>query len=415
MRGNFCHRLTKKEWVITAFAVFHTVSNLFLGTFVVSFLMHNTINEIVSISTYRFFEILAICLTFVITANWCKNGNRTVLFGMNIVARIILMGLIAVLGSNAAGWLVVLGILYGVFEGFYNLPMHAITIENVCAKRMVFFVGTKEAIVHTFKILVPVTLGTMLTTTSLQSVAWAIMIMAIMEFFMLFLLPPCRNPKHQPIDFIGFYNHLRETPLLRKIFLSELLRSFAWILETVVVMYIVDAFHTDMNLGIWSTIFAICTIVASWAFGRFCSNRDFRWIVLSCSVLLAFSAAALIIGVNRFSILLYSFAYAVGIVTTNKICGTNILNVGQSRFVIKNIRIEYLVMRDVVLFFGRWAGCLCLMYIGAFNLHGALQYLIAILFLSHILACVISARQTRYLSGKCQSVTTAARHTATGG
>ena len=174
--------------------------------------------------------------SFVITANWCKNGNRTALFGMNIVIRIILMGLIAVLGSNAAGWLVVLGILYGVFEGFYNLPMHAITIENVCAKRMVFFVGTKEAIVHTFKILVPVTLGTMLTTTSLQSVAWTIMIMAIMEFFMLFLLPPCRNPKHQPIDFIGFYNHLKETPVLRKIFLSELLRSFAWILETVVVM-----------------------------------------------------------------------------------------------------------------------------------------------------------------------------------
>ena len=397
MREN-CHQLTKNEWVLTGFSVFHTVSNLFLGTFVVSFLIHNSINELLSVSAYRFFEILAICLTFIMTANWCKNGNLRVVFGMNIVTRIALMGLIAVLGSDAASWLVVLGIMYGAFEGFYNLPIHLITTEKVCSERMVFFVGTKEAIRNIFKILLPIVLGTMLTLTSLQDVAWVIMIMAIIEFFMLFLLPPCKRRNRSPVTLAKFYNHLKQTPVLRRIFLSETLRGFAWILETVVVLYIVNVFHTDMNLGIWSTVFAFCTVVASWAFGRFCSNRDFKWIIISCSVLFALSTAALIIGVNRFSILLYAFAYAVGIVTTNQVCGTNILNLGQSKFVSKDNRTEYFVVRDIVLFMGRWAGCLCLMYIGTFNLYGVLQYFIAILFCSHIVACIISANQTKKIA-----------------
>lgn len=390
-------KLTKNELIITAFSVFHSISNLFLGTFIVSFLVHNATNEIVAISTYRFFYFFAICLIFVLTANWCKNGNKNVLFGMNIVVRILLMGVIAVLGTNSADWVIILGILYGVFDAFYNLPMHAITLENVRAKRMVFFVGTKDAIKNIFKVLIPVTLGTILTITSLQNVAWAIMIMTVIEFFMLFLLPPCKAQKSKPVDLIAFFNHAKETPVLRKIFFSEILRGFAWILETIVVMYIVNTFLTDMNLGIWSTIFAFCTIVASWAFGRFCSNRDFKWIMISCSILLISSATALMAGVNRFSVLFYAFAYAVGIAITNQICATNILNLGQSKFVTTNYRIEYLVIRDIMLFIGRWAGCLSLLYIGIFGSHGILRYFIGILFLAHIFACGISTKQTKYL------------------
>lgn len=397
MREN-CHRLTKNEWILTGFAVFHTISNLFLGTFVVSFLIHNSVNELLSVSTYRFFEVLAICLTFIMTSNWCKNGNIRILFGMNIVTRIALMGLIAMLGAGAANWLVLLGIMYGAFEGFYNLPIHIITTEKVRATRMVFFIGTKNAILNFCKILVPVVLGTMLTMTSLQDVAWIIMIMAVIEFFMLFLLPPCKHEKRPHVNLMKFFRYIQETPVLRRIFLSEILRSFAWMLETVVVLYIVNVFHTDMNLGIWSTVFAFCTVVASWAFGHFCSNRDFKWIIIVCSVLCALSAMALIMGVNRFSILLYAFAYAVGISTTNQVCGTNVLNLGQSKFVDNESRTEYFVVRDITLFIGRWAGCLCLMYIGSFNLYGILQYFIAILFCSHIVACIISANQTKKIT-----------------
>ena len=90
---------------------------------------------------------------------------------MNIITRIILLGIIAILGSKAADYVILLGVLYGVFDGFYNLPMHAMIIEKVSSERLVFFLGTKTAIKNIFKILVPITLGILVTTKSLQNVA----------------------------------------------------------------------------------------------------------------------------------------------------------------------------------------------------------------------------------------------------
>ena len=133
--------------------------------------MHNSINEIVSVSVYRLFYYFAICATFILSANWCKKGNKNSLFGMNIITRIILLGIIAILGSKAADYVILLGVLYGVFDGFYNLPMHAMIIEKVSSERLVFFLGTKTAIKNIFKILVPITLGILVTTKSLQNVA----------------------------------------------------------------------------------------------------------------------------------------------------------------------------------------------------------------------------------------------------
>ena len=53
-----------------------TVTDLFLGTFFVSFIMHNSVSEIVSVSTYKLFEYVAICLGFLLMANFFKKINK---------------------------------------------------------------------------------------------------------------------------------------------------------------------------------------------------------------------------------------------------------------------------------------------------------------------------------------------------
>ena len=391
------HKLTKDELILTVFSVCHTVSNLFLGTFVISFLIHNSINEIVSVSVYRLFYFFAICTTFILAANWCKNGNKHIVFGMNIVVRIILLTLIAILGPDAAKWVIILGVLYGIFDGFWNLPMYGMIMDKVRKNRMVFFIGTKTAIKNTVKILLPVILGALITVQSLQNVAWVIICIATIEIFMLLMLSPPVKHKYRRINLLQFCKTVETNLVLRKIFLSEILRGFAWILETVVTIYIVNIFHTDMNLGIWSTVFAVFTIVASWAFGRFCSERDFKWVITVCSVLLMFSAVCLIIDVNYITTLIYAFAYAVAIEIMNQCCNATTMNIARTKFVTDAYHTEYFVIRDVMLFLGRWIACVSMMYIGVFNMNYILQYFIALLFLAQILACKTITNQAKHI------------------
>jgi len=398
------HKLTKDELILTVFSVCHTVSNLFLGTFVISFLMHNAINDVVSVSVYRLFYFFAICVTFILATNWCKNGNKHIVFGMNIIARIVLLGLIAILGPNATDCVITLGVLYGIFDGFWNLPMYGMVIDNVQSERMVFFIGTKNAIKNIVKILIPVVLGALITIKSLQNVAWIIMGISALEIFMLFKLSPQKHHKYKRASLSNFWKKIKTNCVLRKIFFSEILRGFAWVLETVVVMYIVNVFHTDMNLGIWSTVFAICTIIASWAFGRFCSERDFKWVIAICSGLLIFSAVSLIIDVNRVSTLIYAFAYAVAIEIMNQVCSATTMNLARTKFVTDAYHTEYFVTRDVMLFIGRWIACVSMIYIGVFNMNYILKYFIALLFFAQILACITITKQSKYIRNNTKQI-----------
>lgn len=115
------YRLNKTEKILICFSVFHEISKLFLGTFVVSFLMYNSINEIVSVSVYNLFFYFAIMLTFVLMVDRCKRGNIKTVFGSHIFVQMILIILIAILGVRAANWVMVLGMLYGIQQALYAM------------------------------------------------------------------------------------------------------------------------------------------------------------------------------------------------------------------------------------------------------------------------------------------------------
>lgn len=395
MREKNSYSLTKDESILIGFDACHTIAKLFLGTFVVSFLMHNSINEIVSVSIYKLFYYIAITLTYILCANWCKNGNKNVLFGFNIVTRFVLMALIAILGVKAIDYVVILGILYGIFGGFYFLPINSMIIEKISGERMQYFISIKSAISNTFKIVFPVILGILITIQSLQNVAWVIMGISVAEFIMLLLLSPNMHRKKQPVDLIGFWNHALQHIILRKLFLAEILRGLATVLETVVTMYIVYVFHTDMNLGIWTTIFAICTIVASWAFGRFCSKRDYKWVIGLCSLMLLFAAVLLFTNVTQFSTLVYAFASTICIEIMAQICNTNVFNIAHKRYINCGYSTEYLVIREILLFVGRWTAFISLAYLGVSNMNNLLGYYIIVAVIAQIIGSVLISSLTK--------------------
>lgn len=139
----FLARLNKDERLLIIFSAFHGIAQVFLGTFVVSFLIRNSINEIVSVSLYDLFFYLAIMLSFVLMVDRCKRGNLKIVFASHIIVQIILILLIALLGANAANWVMVLGMLYGGQHALYTMSTQQMTIDKVSAKRMSFFLWVK--------------------------------------------------------------------------------------------------------------------------------------------------------------------------------------------------------------------------------------------------------------------------------
>ncbi|MCR4917829.1 MAG: MFS transporter [Alphaproteobacteria bacterium] len=330
----------------------------------------------------------------------CKHGNIKVIFGSHIVVQMVLIALIALLGARAANWVMILGMLYGVQHALYSMGQQQIIVDKIAAKRMMFFCGTDTAVTNIVKILVPVILGTLITISSLQNIAWVMVIMGAIELYLLFMIPPIQNRSKNRAELGGFIRQSLKIPCIRKLFNAEFLRGLAYELETVGILYIVYVFHTDMNLGIWTTIFAILTATVIWCFGRFCSKRDFGWGIGVCSALLTIAIICLMFDVNRFSVLMYSGSLALGVAMMDQACSVNVFNLAKTKLITKRYRAEYLATRQIVSFIGRWGGIIALLYVGVFFGYEILPYMMIFLVAARILAAFIYAEIGKYTDDK---------------
>ena len=118
-------RLSRDLRLLLTFSALRNITDLFLGTFLLSFLMQNSINEILSVSTYKLFEYVATCGGFFLFAHWCKRYNKVMVFALNQIPKILLLGAIIVLDTSAAEYVIPLGMLYGIGAAMYHLPMNS--------------------------------------------------------------------------------------------------------------------------------------------------------------------------------------------------------------------------------------------------------------------------------------------------
>ncbi|MCM1294084.1 MAG: MFS transporter [Muribaculaceae bacterium] len=385
-------KLLRDLHLMVAFAAFRNISDLFLGTFFVSFVMHLAANEILSVSVYKFFEYLATVAGFYIFAHWCKRFGKKTVFTLNLLPKAAVLLLIIFAGDTAPNHIIALGIMYGISASMYHLPMHLMVQEKVSPDAMGKYIGLKNAVGYFTKILAPIILGLFITIGSYTEMACALLAMCVAEFIMIMFLSPSHHNSQQHVDFSGFFCCMRRFPIIRYLFLSEILRGFSisGALGTVITMYTVYMFHTDLNLGIFTTIFSICSILTAILGGRYATRENFSKLFAICTVIAISVMGIFMYWTTPATFLLYNFIYATVLTLMLQISDVNVYNLAQSKCIKSCHRIEYFVLRDSALFIGRWVSLVILMYIGVFGDAGALRYYLAAATIAVMLSGIVS-------------------------
>lgn len=386
-------KLSRDLKLLLTFSAFRNITDLFLGTFLISFLMQNSLNEILSVSTYKLFEYAATCAGFFIFAHWCKRYNKVAVFALNQVPKIALLAAIILLDSRVTEYVIPLGMLYGIGAAMYHLPMNAMVGEKSDHKTIGLYMGTKVATNYTVKVIVPVLLGVFIDTGSYVSVAYVLLGLSVIELFLMAFLSPSRHRSKAPIDFRGFFRCMMRFPVVRNLFAMEIMRGFGTgLLASVITMYTVFMFKTDLNLGIFTTIFSVFSIVTSWLLGRYGKRKYYSYIIL-ISMFVALGGISLFVWhATPITFLVYNFVYATAIVAMDQLCSVNMFALSNSKCITSNHKVEYFVFRDFALFIGRWIGYVGLMYIGVLGGYPWLRCYLVLITLSMMLAGYLALR-----------------------
>ncbi|MBD5389105.1 MFS transporter [bacterium] len=381
-------KLSRDLKLIIAIQGLRKVSDLFFGTFLISFIMQTTTHEILSIGMYELFTNVVLMAGFVMVGAWAKRHNKIAVLVWNQIVKIGLLAAIMVLGDNAVQYTVSLGIAWGLVSALYWIPMHTMIGERVVAAQMPRFVGLKTTVQNLAKILSPVVLGIFITAGSYPQMAGALIGVSVLELIIIMGWRPSYHRSQQPLELIGFIRCLRRFPVIKKLFLVEILRGFSTsgALSTIITMYTVYMFHTDLKLGALGTLFAICSMITTWGFSRIARATSF-------SKMLSVCAAAIFVGMGLFvghttpmTFLIYNFMYATAICLLEQICETNTYTLSKSPCVDRDHQTEYFIARDGALFIGRWASYVGMLYIGVFGDASWLRYYLILMMVAIVAA-----------------------------
>ncbi|MBR2412226.1 MAG: MFS transporter [Alphaproteobacteria bacterium] len=373
-------KLTRDIKLLLVFSAMRNVTDLFLGTFLISFIMHISPSQIVSVGMYRLFEYVALIVGYLAIANLCKRHNKTFVFALNEIPKIALLVALVLLGDNAVEYIIPLGLLYGFGEAMYHLPMSTMVSEKTNDQSLKLYMGFKTAINYTVRLVVPVVLGFFIDTGSFAQVANVLLVLSIIELALCCFLSSSRHRSKKPVDIIGFMRCMMRFPLVRHLFAMEVCRGFSQgMLATVITMYTVFMFKTDLNLGILTTVFSMFSIVSSWFLGKYVHVRNYIAVLKICLFMILIGMTWFIYDVTPLTFLIYNFVYSTAFVLLDQIGVFNMYRLSNSKCVTSNHRVEYLCFCEWALFFGRWTSCVALLYIGVFGGYAGLRWYLVLL------------------------------------
>lgn len=387
--------------LLLIFNSLHKVSDLFLGTFMVSFIMQRSFYEIIAVSQYQFFYYIALCLSFIMLGNWVKCGNKVVVFGLNLLSKAILLLGIIFYPDSIVQYIIPFGMIYGLTSALYWLPMHTMINEKVSASSMTKFTGYRNAINGITKIIAPVLLGFFITVGSYQQMAIALLVLSLVEFALIFKMKPSIHRSQNKLNLIGFANCMLRFPVIRKLLSIEVLRGFSvsGVLGTVITMYTVYMFKTDVNLGIFTTVFSVFAILTSYLFGRFAQKSTFPKILFAASLSSVVSLILFVFWTSEITFLFYNFIYVTAMSLLTQICDVNTYILSKAKCVTNDRKTEYFIFRDLALGVGRLTGYLILMYIGVFGGYEWLRYYLIVLTVAILLMGHWSIRINKHIKG----------------
>ncbi|MBE6461923.1 MAG: MFS transporter [Alphaproteobacteria bacterium] len=379
-KSNTPKKLTRDIKLLLVFSAMRNITDLFLGTFLISFIMHISSSEIISVGMYRMFEYIALFLATVSIANLCKRYSKTVVFALNQIPKIALLTALTLLGDQATEYIIPLGILYGIGEAMYHLPMSTMVSEKTNDQTLKLYMGAKTSINYTVRLIVPVILGFFIDTGSFAQVANVLLVLSVIELILCAFLTPSRHRSKKPADLVGFTRCMFRFPVIRRLFVMEISRGFSvGMLATVITMYTVFMFKSDLNLGILTTVFALFSIVSSWALGKYVQIKDYARVLLICLIATFIAIALFIYQVTPVTFLIYNFVYSTAYILSDQIGVFNMYRLSNSKCVTSNHRVEYLCFCENALLLGRWGSCLALIYFGMFGGYESLRWYLALL------------------------------------
>jgi MFS transporter, YQGE family, putative transporter len=380
--------LTKDLSLLLIIGGLYSLSIALSNTFVNIYLWKQS-GELADLGLYNLSVVIAQPLTFILAGRWAKKVDRVIVLRIGVILLALFYVTVLLVGTGASDYLLLLGALLGMGYGFYWLAFNVLTFEITEPETRDFFNGFLGILGSVGGMIGPFAAGFIISRlekfTGYTVVFGLSLGLFAVAVFLSFSLK--RRPAHGKYWFqriITERKHDRNWRMITNAHFFQGLREGVFVF--IVSVFVFIATDSEMALGTYGLINSGISFLAYYFVSRMLKKEYRKKAILVGGLILFLAIFLIVFSPNFFRLLLYAALIAIAYPLLLVPYSSMTYDVIGRGWKAAEMRIEYIVVRELFLNLGRiFSILLFLLSIKIFNEETILPVLLIILGSGHSL------------------------------
>lgn len=342
--------------VLFGIRVLKSIFTTFIDSFLVMYFLDVSESNILPLGIYKLVSVSTVFIVIFLLRNLCKSKKRVNLMRIGIVLNFVYFLSIIILKENVVNYIYLVGLLYGLEEGFYFSVYNTIESDGISNIDRPRFTGNYTAVKSILSIIFPLIFGSLIYTTSFIKSLLIILCIVILQIILSFLFEDKNIPIENKTNLKRFYKIFKEDRIIKNVYVNGIFRGLTFsdgALSYIVTIYIIKVFSTSISLGIFTSIFSLITFIIGLLFARFIKKNHYNILIKISMILTIVSLCSMIIKPIFITIIIYNFCQAFSKELLNLINCNNASDASNIEIIKKEFKIEYWLGIEFSLFIGR--------------------------------------------------------------
>lgn len=344
--------------ILSMLRILKSITKLFINSFFVMYVLNISNNNVSKLGLYYINMYAVVYITIYLCKNLSKSKKRIYLLRIGMLLNFVYFLLIIILKEKVIDYLYLLAVVYGLEEGFYYAVYNNIESHSISNKERAKFSGMYTSIIHVVNIIIPIIFGSIINSTGFNKCTIIVLLLVILQIILSILLKDNNIPTKGKANLKEFNKIVKKDKIISGLFKLNLLNGFIYsgAFSSIITVYIIKVTNTSLELGIFTSIFALISSVLGLMFAYIIPKEKYSKILKYSMILTTLGIMLLMLKVNIITVVIFNFFQTISSSLCLLIIEKFRLDISNHKQIKDKYKVEYFTETEKNLFIGRMIG-----------------------------------------------------------
>lgn len=342
--------------VLFSLKILKSILQIFVDSFLVLYFLTLSNSNILPLGIYKSISMLVVFTTIFCLRNLCKSKHRLYLLRIGIFLDFIYFLTIIILREKVIDYIYIVGILYGLEEGFYYSVFNMFESDGVTNSERSKFAGEYTVAKSIFSIVFPLLFGVLIASTSFLKSILIVFIIITIRIVLSFCFKDQNLPTSSKINMRKYISIAKKDKNIKQIYKINFFNGLTYsegAFQSIITIYIIKVFNNSFSLGMFTSIFSFISCIIGFLFAKYIQRKNYSSIIKASMSITILSLIIMVINCNIVTIVLFNFCQTISKGLTDLINDNSKANISNLVLIRKEYKVEYYLGVEFMLFLGR--------------------------------------------------------------